>query len=133
METSQVISPPAANLTQTLFILRNADMTLTSDQAFTKFFQGTNYVVTGITAVRKSGAFGVACVGGIYTGSAKAGDVILSAAQAYVGLTGVGTVTMAPVANLISKSETATPNLSLTSGNTGALSADFFITGVVVD
>lgn len=119
---------------QTLFVLRAADMTLTTDQAFTKLFSGTKYVITNLTAVQKSGAFGVACLGGIYTGAAKTGDALCAAAQSWGALTGASTAAVATLANLLqTKVETATPFLSLTTGNTGALSADVFISGVIVD
>jgi hypothetical protein len=119
--------------TQTLFVLRSADMTLTSDQAFTKLGGFTKYVVTNIIAVAKTGAFGTACVGGIYSAASKGGDPILAAAQVFSNLTGVGLAMIAVAANIIQKQETATPFLSLTTGNTGALTADFFIVGVIVD
>lgn len=122
-----------ANEQQTLFILRNADMTLTTDQAFSKQGTFTNYVVTNILAIRKSGAFGVTCAGGIYSAAAKGGDAILAAAQSWAGLTGAATCVAATLANLIGKVESTVPALSLTSGNTGALTADIFVLGSVVD
>jgi hypothetical protein len=124
---------PAGNIGQTLFVLRNANMTLATDQAFTKLFSGTNYVATGMIAVQKSGAFGVACVGGVYTGAGKTGDAIVPAATAFTPLTGAGTVVSLNQGVLLPARETATPFLSLTTGNTGALTADLFITGIVVD
>lgn len=124
---------PPANTQQTLFVLRAADMTLTTDQAFVKQGTFTNYVVTGVIGVRKSGALGVACAGGIYSAATKGGDAILAAVQSWATLTGAATATLGSVANLISKVETATPILSLTTGNTGALTADLFVVGVVVD
>lgn len=127
-------STPAGNISQTLFVLRNANMTLATDQAFSKLFSGTSYVVSGVFAVCKTGAFGVACIGGVYTGAGKTGDALLAAAQSFAGLTAAGTVASAPLANVLqTKSSTATPFLSLTTGNTGALTADLFVTGIVVD
>lgn len=125
--------PVSSVVPNTLFVLRNADMTLTTDQAFTKIGTFTNYVVTGVIANRKTGALGVACAGGIYSAAAKGGDAILAAAQSWAGLTGALTAVIATVANLIGKPETATPILSLTTGNTGALTADLFVTGSIVD
>lgn len=126
-------NPVSAVVPNTLFVLRAADMTLTSDQAFTKIGAFTSYVVTGVVATRKSGALGVACAGGIYSAATKGGDAIIAAAQSWAGLTGALTAVIAAVANLIGKAETATPILSLTTGNTGALTADIFITGTIVD
>lgn len=135
MSIRSVVPPmPAGQVEQRLFVLRSADMTLTTDQAFTKSFTGNNYIVTNIISVLKTGAFGIACVGGIYTGAGKTGDAVLAATQSWATLTGAGTSAIANLANLLQvKVETATPNLSLTTGNTGALTADFFIIGVVVD
>lgn len=130
---SQPLPMQANNISQLMFVLRGANMATTADQAFTKQGLFTNYVVTNIIAVCKTGTFGVACIGGIYTAANKGGDAILSAAQVWTGLTGAGTSALAPVSNLFSKSESATPFLSLTTANTGALTADFFIEGVVVD
>lgn len=122
-----------ANEAQTLFVLRAADMTLTTDQAFTKQGTFTNYVVSNVIGIRKSGAFGVSCAGGIYSAATKGGDAILAAVQSWAGLTGALTCVQATLANLIGKVETATPVLSLTTGNTGALTADVFVVGTVVD
>jgi hypothetical protein len=116
-----------------LFILRNADMTLTTDQVFTKVGSFSKYVVTNVVASYKTGAFGVACAGGIYSAATKGGDAILAAVQSWATLTGAGTVATAVLANLIAKFETATPILNLTTGNTGALTCDIFIYGAIVD
>ena len=90
--------------------------------------------MTNVIAIRKSGAFGTACIGGIYSAATKGGDAIVAATQSWAALTGAGTAVAATIANLLqTKVETATPNLSLTTGNTGALTADFFILGVCVD
>jgi len=121
------------NVTQTLFIIRAANMTLTTDQVLTKVGNFTNYVVTNIVGITKSGAFGVACVGGIYSAATKGGDAILAAAQTWGGLTGVGLASISTLANIIQKQESATPILSLTTGNTGALTADIFVQGIVTD
>lgn len=109
-------------------------MTLTTDQAFSKIGSFTNYVVDNIVTVRKTGAFGVSCLGGIYSAAAKGGDAILAATQTWAGLTGAGTSVVPAFSNLLqTKVESATPILSLTTGNTGALTADIFICGVIVD
>lgn len=123
-----------ASTQQLLFVLRSADMTLTTDQAFTKVFSGTNYQITSVSALRKTGAFGVACAGGIYTSAAKGGSALVAAVQSWAGLTGAGKIVSAALAALIATDvQTATPILSLTTGNTGALTADIFIYGVILD
>lgn len=130
--SSSAVAP--AQVSQTLFVLRGADMTLTTDQAFSKLFAGTNYIITQVIGLRKTGAFGVACTGGIYTGAAKAGTALVAAAQVWSALTGASTAQPATLANILQTTvASATPNLSLTVGNTGALTADIFIVGVVVD
>lgn len=121
-----------ANQQQLLFVLPSADMTLTTDQAFTKLFTGTNWIPTSIIARWTSGAFGTACAGGVYTAAAKGGSAIVAAGQSYAALTGSGTIVSAAIA-LTGNYFTATPILSLTTGNTGALSAKWFIYGVVAD
>ena len=128
--------PPLAPgvLQQQLFVLRGADMTSTADQLFTKEFSGTNYVLSSVLAIRKTGAYGIACLGGVYTSASKGGLALLSAAQSWGAMTGIATVQVATLANLLQTSvSSATPYLSLTTGNTGALTADIFIFGVVVD
>ena len=132
--TRALLGLPVSQIEQRLFVLRNADMTLTTDQPYTKLFQGTNYLITNVFAVWKTGAFGVACVGGCYTAAGKTGDIVLAATQSWSPLTGTGTAAVATLANVLqTKIETATPFLSLTTGNTGALTADLFIVGIVVD
>lgn len=126
---------PNANMNaQFLFILRSADMTLTTDQAFTKQGNFTNYIVTGVVTKRVSGAYGTACLGGIYTAASKGGDALVAATQTYVNLSGANTsqvATMAAVA--LTKVQTATPFLALSTGNIGALTADIFVYGVILD
>lgn len=119
---------------QLLFILRAADMTSTADQQLTKVFTGTNYLISNITAVRKTGAYGVACLGGFYTGATKSGDILVAATQSWLNLTGAAKVSVATLAALVlTNVESAVPYLSLSTGNTGALTADIFIYGYIVD
>lgn len=125
---------PVLNVQQALFVLRSANMILTTDQPFTKLFPGSKYIITGIFAKWISGAFGVACLGGIYDTAAKGGNALVPATQTWATLTGVGTAqtgTLAAIA--LTVVSTATPILSLTTGNTGALVCDLFIFGVCVD
>ena len=127
-------SVPSINAEQVLFVIRGANLAITTDQLFTKLFGGTNYAITNIMSVWKTGAFSIACVGGIYTGAAKSGDAVLAATQVFSGLTGAQTMQIATLANIIAiKTESATPILSLTTANTGALTADIFIIGFSVD
>lgn len=117
---------------QRLFVLRSANMAVTTDQPFQKVFDGTLWLPTHIVANRISGAFGVACVGGIYTAAAKGGTALVAAAQSWALLTGALTSVTAALA-VASIQSTAALYLSLTTGNTGALTADHFVYGLVLD
>lgn len=136
--TPPSLSPPAVIKIpvnqQLLFVLRNADMTLTTDQQFTKWFEGTNYSITDIRARRVSGGASVACLGGIYTAASKGGSALVAATQSWLGLSGAGKISRATLEALVdTDAQTATPYLSLTTGNTGALVADIFIYGIILD
>jgi hypothetical protein len=125
---------PGAVVENGLFILRDANMAITTDQLMVKQGQFTKYICRGAFAVWKSGAFGTACAGGIYSLAAKAGDALLAATQSYANLTGTGKIVVAPVASIFSTGyETTTPFFSLTTGNTGALTADIFLMGDIID
>lgn len=128
--TSQGIQAPFAPL----FVLRSADMQSTADQIFTKLFNGTNYVVSRVVAVRKTGGTSVACAGGIYPAASKAGTALIGVAQSWVALTGAGKIVDATLAAALgTDAQTAIPILSLTTGSTAAATADLFIYGYIVD
>ena len=115
---------------QLLFKLSAANLQLTTDQPFTKLFGGASYMPIAIVARQRSGAASVACVGGIYDGAAKSGNIIAAAAISWVTLAAAVSVVV-PVANLLQTAVlSATPILSLTTGSTAACTADFFIFGV---
>lgn len=127
-----VAQPVQAPFTS-LFVLRNADMQSTSDQAFTKTFNGTNYKITEIIAVRKTGGASVTCAGGVYDAASKGGNAIIANTQSWVTLAAnvnvVGTLAALVSTVLLS----ATPYLSLTTGSTAACTADLFIMGYPID
>lgn len=133
-QTVQTMSG-AGFVQQLLFKLLAADMTLTTDQAFTKVFSGTNWTATKILCMRKSGAYGVGCLGGIYTAASKAGNAIVAATQSFAGLTGAGKMSDLTLAAILGTDvQSASPiYLSLTTGNTGALGADVYVFGVALD
>lgn len=118
---------------QQLFVLRSANMQSTADQAFTRLFSGTNYRITDIHAVRKTGAASVACAGGIYDAASKGGNALVAAAQSWVTLAANVNVPAALAAVVGTALTSATPNLSLTTGSSAACTADIFIFGYVVD
>jgi hypothetical protein len=124
---------PAVQAQQLLFVLRSGDFQSTTDQAFTKMFSGTNYVISRVIAVRNTGAASVAATGGIYSAASKAGSALIGAAQSWLGLSGAGKMVDATLAAVLATDvQSATPLLSLTVGSTGAVTADVFIFGVVV-
>jgi hypothetical protein len=123
---------PPNNISQRLFVLRGANMAITTDQTFTKIFTGTLWDPQTIVANWISGAFNTACAGGIYMGAAKSGAVVSPASQSYAALTGAGTQANAAL-QAFATTFSATPILSLTTGNTGALTCDIFIYGFCLD
>lgn len=132
---SNVITPNPIGIInggQLMFVLRNANMRLTTDQPFTRVFGGNSWDPFFITAVWKSGAFNSACAGGIFTLPSKGGNAIVAVGQSYAGLTGADT----HVNCTIQASTTTfynTPILNLTTGNSADLFADFYIFGVSYD
>jgi hypothetical protein len=130
------VSAMPAGGQQLLYILRGADFTLTTDQAFTKIYLGYACVPqpTSIIAVCTSGAFSGACIGGIYSGPGKTGMIISSATQSWSGLTGPG-YSIHPAAGTVNQvmNNNAVPYLSLTIGNGAPLTCDLFIFGPCID
>lgn len=110
------------------------DFTLDTDQALTMIGAPTLWIPTNIMARRVTGAFGVACAGGVYTAATKGGNAIVAAAQTYAGLSGAGkiqTCTVAAIAATDVQTST-TLFLSLSTGNTGALTADVYVFGMTL-
>lgn len=116
--------------------VRNVDMTATGDNALVwQMPVPSRYIVRRCIARRVSGAFGVACLGGLYTAASKGGSAIVAATQTYAALTGAGLVvdtTLAAIA--LTTVVTANPlYFALTTGNTGALVADIYVWVDVLD
>lgn len=129
------ISPgaPTSTAGQILFVKRSADMQLNTDQIFTKLFAGTNYRITDIIAVRKTGAASVACLGGIYDAASKGGNAIVAVGQSWVTLAAAINVAPTIAAVVATALLTGTPYLSLSTGSTAACTADVFIFGYAID
>jgi len=126
--------PNFHDMDRLLFVARSANFQLTTDQAFTKIGTFTNYMPTVIVALGTSGASTVACTGGVYTGASKAGSALVAAAQSWIGLSAAGKMVVSALAVITTTDvQTATPNLSLTVGSTGAVTADIFIFGTILD
>lgn len=118
----------AVAVQQLLFKLTAANMQLTSDQAFTKIYTGTNFAISSIIARQRSGGASVVCAGGIYDGAGKTGNIFVAAAQSWVTLA-AGIIVNATLGAALTALGSATPNLSLTTGSTAACMADFYIYG----
>ncbi len=123
----------AANTSQLLFVIRSADMQLTTDQAFTKVFTGTKYRIQDIVALRKTGGASVLCAGGVYDAASKGGNAIVSVAQSWVTLAAGVNVVPTLAAVVATTVLDPTVYLSLTTGSTAACTADIFIYGYIVD
>lgn len=117
-----------ANQVQLLYVGRALNFQLTSDQALTKVFGGTNYMVTNVVARQRSGAASVACAGGVYDAAAKAGNAWVAAAQSWVTLAS-GVIVQAAVAVTTVLGSTALI-LSLTTGSTAAITGDVEVFGI---
>lgn len=124
---------PVGNALQVLFVGRNLDFTLTTDQALTKLFSGAKYRVTDIIATRKTGAGATACAGGIYDTASKGGNALVAAAQSWVTL--AAGVNVAPTIAAVNNTAVLAPSLflSLTTGSSAALTGDIFVVGYCYD
>lgn len=124
---------PRDTTSQLLFVIRSADMQLTTDQALAKVFTGTKYRVQDVIAVRKTGGASVACAGGIYDAAAKGGNALVATAQSWVAL--ASSVNVVPTIAAVAATTVLNPALylSLTTGSTAACTADIFVFGYVVD
>jgi len=133
MSVRGVMSLPSQNLGQLIAVGRGLNFQLATDQPLTRVYAGSSYVPTLIIAKRVSGAASVACAGGIYDTAAKGGNAVVAAAQSWVTLA-AGVIVTATLAALVGTSQlTATPILSLTTGSTGAVTADVFVYGFSID
>jgi hypothetical protein len=126
-------SVPQGAQGQVLFVKRSADMQSTADQQFTKQFAGTNYMVTHIVAVRKTGGATVACAGGVYDAAAGGGNALVATAQSWVALAASVNVVPTLAAVVSTALLSATPYLKLATGSTAACTADLLIFGYCVD
>jgi len=100
-------------------------------------FSGTYFVITKAIFTVASGAYGTACVGGIYNATSKpAGGKLSSSSQSFAALTGVLKIVDADIATGTvtgtAAQSAATIYLSLTTGNTGALSALITVYGAIL-
>jgi hypothetical protein len=132
MKTNQTYPLPTRNSEQLLFLGRGLDFQLNTDQALSKQFSGTNFLVTRVVAVRKSGAGSVACAGGVYSATAKGGSAVVASTQSWIALDS-GILVNATLAAITAVLSAGTMYLSLTTGSTAAVTADVFVFGIIVD
>ncbi len=135
MPRTSPTSPSPSALQQLLFVGHGLDFQSTADQALAKQFSGSKFIITKIVANRISGAVATSALGGIYTAASKGGSALVAATQSWAGLSGAGKIVDATLAALLATDvQTASPlYLSLSTGSTGAVTADLFIFGIVVD
>lgn len=120
----------SVNDQQLLFKLTGANMQLTTDQPFTRLFGGSNYYISLILGRQRTGAASIACLGGVYDGAAKSGNIIIAATQTWLTLAS-GIIVTGALAALTGTTLLAnTPILSLTTASTAACTADLYIFGV---
>jgi hypothetical protein len=132
MSTLRTDPIKAANVQQLLFVGRSLNFQSTADQALTKQFSGTNYVVTNVIAKQVTGGASVTCAGGVYDATAKGGNAIVATAQSWVTLA-ANVIIPATVVALTPQLSAAAIYLSLTTGSTAAVTGDVFVFGFLID
>lgn len=117
--------------------VRNVDFTAAStDNALIwQIPVPSRYIVRRMLARRVSGAFGIACLGGLFTATSRGGNAIVAATQTFAGLTGAGLVVDATLAAIAATTVVTASTLyfNLATGNTGALVGDVYIYIDVLD
>lgn len=121
---------PAVGTQRVLFSLTGANMNTTADQALTKQFSFTNYLITSITAFNASTNLTLA-VGGIYTAGSKGGTAVVANTQVFSALTGAAPTVGLTIANTDLRTG-ASLFLSLTTSQGGAATADLIVTGIAI-
>jgi hypothetical protein len=126
-----VTFPPAGIGTeQLLFKLLTANMNSTADQALTRQFQFTNFLITSIRVNNASISLTTAA-GGFYTAASKGGVTAVAAAQTYAALTGATLGMEAAIAAAgMATLTTGALFLSLTTAQGSAATADIYVRGV---
>lgn len=118
-----------------IFQLTGANLCLTTDQLFEARQSGyTSYTILEIIAKVASGGATGTCAGRICTGANKTGNILVAATQNWVTLSATNKILKPTLAALNNTdAQTASPILSLTTGSTGAVTADIFIYGVLFE
>jgi hypothetical protein len=122
---------PTAGQIRRLGKILAANFNSTADQTFVLDPGVTTFYITGGIATNSATNMTTAA-GGIYTGAAKTGTIIVAAAQVYTGMTGTPTsaqaltITAAGLANTFA----AAPIFSLTTAQGAAANADVYLFGL---
>ena len=124
---------PQLGAEQILFVLKDVDMTLTTDLQFVRVCSCSRYYVTRVVAKGLGGNAGASVAGGIYTAAAKGGSQIVAAAQSWSGLSDINKIQVATLGSFATTDAiSATPWWSLTTGGSNSR-ADIFIIGFPID
>ncbi len=113
-----------------LFILKGANFTLTTDQAFTRVGTFSNYRVSYVNAVMQTGGINSFCSGGIYTAASKGGFQIIASSQSWSTLTAAGKMLL-PTLAAINNTQMMSEDLyfSLTSATVQPAVGDIYVYG----
>lgn len=112
--------------------LRGANFNSTADQAIPLNSGGFNYIITTIYVTNASGSLTTAA-GGIYDAASKGGNAIVAATQAYSALSASSKLLALTLAALGIVLTAQTINLSLTTGQGAAMTADIFVFGKILN
>jgi hypothetical protein len=125
----QVLAPQYTQQESVLFKLLAANMNSTADQALVKLLGFSTFLITRVRVANASISLTTAA-GGIYTGAAKAGNAVVAAAQTYAALTG-STLGMDLTLAAVGQGVQSTGlNLSLTTAQGAAATADIYLLGI---
>lgn len=129
---TQVLPGPAPSLAGSsglLGVIRASNFNSTSDQAI-PMPSGQRYVLRRIVATNASTSLTTA-VGGLYTGTAKSGTILVAATQAYAALTASAKYVDLTLASgaMTDTFNAATIYLSLTTAQGAAATADIYVYG----
>lgn len=120
---------PAAKITA-------ADFAVTTDQAFTWLIATPSlYVIRRVIARRVSGAFSVACLGGVYDAASKGGNALVAATQTWAALTGAGKIVDASLAAITGTAivTASTIYFALSTANSATMTSDIYLFVDVLD
>lgn len=113
----------------TLFRLIGADMNSIADQPFVQATKFTKFIPIMVVVTNASGPITTAA-GGIYTAASKGGIALVSAAQAWTGLTSTTKAVLPSVTAAAQAILTGNLYLSLTTPMGSAATADFYVMGI---